>query len=202
MNATLKSRIKFHQDFSLAARLIKYFMRKVSGVPARMSYRDRSALNCRKHDHDLTLSPRHSSTQTMSKAYVQVATHALHQTPHIRSSSQVHTIVPSSILHLGLVRTMPQHRNFSLALPRIELLAFHRSPTKIIKDLLVSKIAARKSHHSPHQCATWCQQNELICFLVFACKHSCVPSEFQLCLICIVVSEQAKNSHVCSNSLL
>ena len=92
--------------------------------------------------------------------------------------------------------------NFSLALPKIELSGFHGSPTQNNQDLLIPRIAAKKSsRHSP-QCATWCQQKELICLLVFASKHSCVPSEFTLYLICTVVSEQAKNSQVRSNSFL
>ena len=80
--------------------------------------------------------------------------------------------------------------NVSLVLPGIELLGFHGSPTRVIKKV-VPRIAARKSsHHSSHQCATWCQQNELICSSPVASKHSFVPSEFQLCLVFILVSER------------
>ena len=62
--------------------------------------------------------------------------------------------------------------NFSPALRRIELSGFYGSPTQNNQDLLIPRIAATKSsRHSP-QCATWCQQKELICLLVFASKHS------------------------------
>ena len=62
---------------------------------------------------------------------------------------------------------------FSVALPRIELLGFHGSSTQIVRNFFCPKHGCQKVV-SPLSsvCCMWCQQKELIRFLVLASKHS------------------------------
>ena len=304
MIASLMSRIKISQDFSPAARPTWYLMKNVLSVPANLSSRECSALDCRTHNLDLTLTARYSSTQTMSCFLCLGGKSCTSSTSIKFSSSQVPAAVPFSALRVGIctnnaisscvrsidgfshnmsftseprairsslarhflflishcqvclshllwirqVSCMPfpafvsdassafiiipsilfstlvgmestnpynqlstmfllryvrraltfvlssverASTNCSPALPRIKLWGIRRIAN--YSGIPCPRNRCQKSRLATHLISAppWCQRNEHICLLVFISKHSIAPSEFQLCLVCIVVSGEA-----------
>ena len=102
MNATLRSSIKIPQHFSAAAPLKEFIMHNFCRVPANMSARCCSAMNCCTHGLDRTLSPRHVSTWQLADTI---------ECNKCFSNCRVHVSQPSPIQPLGIFPTKPLHRS-------------------------------------------------------------------------------------------
>ena len=93
-----------------------------------------------------------------------------------------------TFVHSSVVRTS----TFLQALPGIELSGLQGSPSPIFRTS-VSQESLRETRLATRliSASRGINRHELICFLVRASNHSFAASQFQLSLICIVVSDQA-----------